>query len=95
MFRATGCTLNTSFMLGGLAEAYVMLGQPTESLSKLDEAMRFIEATNERFYEAGIYRVRGEFCVPPATMQRRSTITFELSRLPGGKMRKPSNCALP
>src|SRR5262249_4903233 len=46
--------------LGHLASAHASLGQPEVGLDLLDEAIRTAELTNERFFEAELYRVRGE-----------------------------------
>jgi len=43
-----------------LAEAYQMVGQPAAGLAALDEALALVEETGERFWEAEIYRLKGE-----------------------------------
>jgi len=58
--RVTGCTLSTPTVLVGFAETYAMLGQPVEGLNCLAEAAQIIEATEERFSEAELHRVRGD-----------------------------------
>jgi class 3 adenylate cyclase/predicted ATPase len=45
---------------GRLAIAYDRLGQPKVGLELLDEAIPTIEKTQERFFEAELYRIRGE-----------------------------------
>jgi predicted ATPase len=59
MYRATGAVLLTPSMLTRVAEAYARLGQPVEGLNCLAEAAQIIESTNERIWEADVYRVRG------------------------------------
>jgi predicted ATPase len=44
-----------------LAEAYGKSGQQEEGLTVLIEALRAVEETGEHFYEAELYRLRGEF----------------------------------
>jgi GNAT superfamily N-acetyltransferase len=56
-WRATG---NGTFFLGWLAEAYRDLGQSAEGLATLAEALARVEKTGERFYEAELYRLKGE-----------------------------------
>jgi class 3 adenylate cyclase/tetratricopeptide (TPR) repeat protein/ABC-type transport system involved in cytochrome c biogenesis ATPase subunit len=46
--------------LGHLASAHASLGQPEVGLDLLDEAIRTAELTNERFFEAELYRLRGK-----------------------------------
>jgi predicted ATPase len=60
MYRATGAMLWTPSMLTRVAEAYARLGQPVEGLNCLAEAAQIIESTNERIWEADVYRVRGD-----------------------------------
>jgi len=43
-----------------LASAHASLGQPEVGLDLLDEAIQTAEITNERFFEAELYRLRGE-----------------------------------
>ena len=43
-----------------LAEAYDAAGEPAAGLAVLDEALAQVEKTGERFWEAEIYRLKGE-----------------------------------
>ena len=43
-----------------LAAAHASLGQPEVGLDLLDEAIQTAEKTNERFFEAELYRLRGK-----------------------------------
>ena len=58
--RATGTVMNTTTVLTRLAEAYAMVGQPSDGLNCLAEAARIIETTDERCYEAELHRLRGD-----------------------------------
>ena len=49
-----------------LAEAYGKNGQVDESLSTVGEALDFVEKTNERFYQAELYRLQGEMTLQPS-----------------------------
>jgi len=68
--RATGTVMNTSIVLIKLAEAYTMVGQPSDGLNCLAEATQIIETTDERCYEAELHRLRGDLlnatCDPSA-----------------------------
>jgi len=46
--------------LGLLAEAYGRAGQVEEGLRALDEALEAMQTTEESFYEAEVYRLKGE-----------------------------------
>ena len=43
-----------------LAEAYQTVGEPEAGLRVLDEALALVEKTEERFWEAEIYRLKGK-----------------------------------
>jgi predicted ATPase len=57
--RATGAHLLIPFYLTTLAEVYGMAAQPDEGLKRLAEAANIVEATQERWAEAEMYRLRG------------------------------------
>ena len=59
--RATGGVVSTPILFTWLAEAHAMLGQPAEARDYLAEAVRIVETTGERFFEAELlYRVPGD-----------------------------------
>ena len=59
-WQATGSEIFRSYFLAVLAEAYGTDGQIAEGLSAAAEALVFVEKTEERFYEAELYRLQGE-----------------------------------
>jgi predicted ATPase len=60
MYRSTGAEFQRPHFLTLLAEVAGLLGQPEEGLAALDEALTLVEQTEERYYEAELYRQRGE-----------------------------------
>ena len=58
--RRIGQKLYRPCHLALLAEAYGQAGQPEAGLSVLDEALTLVEATEERWWEAEVYRLKGE-----------------------------------
>jgi predicted ATPase len=58
--RATGADIKLPYYFGLLAEAHGRIGQISEGLTLLSEALEVIERTDERWFEAELYRVRGE-----------------------------------
>jgi predicted ATPase len=58
--RATGAELYQPYCLALLAEAYEKVGQAEEGVSVLTEALDLIDKTEERWYEAELYRLKGE-----------------------------------
>jgi predicted ATPase len=58
--RATGSELWRSYYFALLAEAYGKVGQVERGFSALAEALVMVERTGERFYEAELYRLKGQ-----------------------------------
>jgi tetratricopeptide (TPR) repeat protein len=58
--RAAGRIASSPHMLAGLARAYAALGQLPEGLNALAEAEQIIAATQERYHEAEVHRLRGD-----------------------------------
>jgi len=58
--QTIGTEFQRSFLLSLLAEAYGKTGQPEEGLAALTEALTMVDRTGERFYEAELYRLKGE-----------------------------------
>jgi len=73
-FRATGAEFAQPFFLAQLAEVCGNVGQLEEGLNLLAEALAAVDKTGERFYEAELYRLRGEL-----TLQKFSVVSHQLS----------------
>lgn len=58
--QAMGTMLYRPHFLAWLAEGYGKAGQAKQGLSVLAEALAQVEKTDERFYEAELYRLKGE-----------------------------------
>ena len=58
-YRATGAELWQPYFLALLAEGYRKGGRPKEGLSVLSEALAQVDKTEERNYEAELYRLKG------------------------------------
>src|SRR5262249_28431843 len=59
-YRAVGAELDETYYLALLAEAYRKVGQVEEGLNVLAESLAAVNKTGERFYEAELYRLKGE-----------------------------------
>lgn len=59
-WRATGSELMRPYFLSLLAEVQQHSGRVADGLGSLDEALRAVEEHGERFYEAELYRRKGE-----------------------------------
>jgi predicted ATPase len=71
---ATGAKAALTWFLAMLAEAYGNLGQPEEGLMKLTEAFGHVHDTGERFYEAELYRIKGELTLQSQVPSPRSKV---------------------
>jgi class 3 adenylate cyclase/tetratricopeptide (TPR) repeat protein len=60
MRKAIVAAERRTMYLGHVASAHASLGQPEVSLDLLDEAIQTAEVTSEKFFEAELYRLRGE-----------------------------------
>jgi tetratricopeptide (TPR) repeat protein len=58
--QSIGQKLNRPYYLALLAEAYGRAGQPEAGLTCLAEALTLVEATEERWWEAEVWRLKGE-----------------------------------
>jgi predicted ATPase len=59
-FRTTGGELNRTYYLALLAEVYGQGGQVDEGLRALTEALAGVQSGRERWWEAELYRLKGE-----------------------------------
>jgi hypothetical protein len=55
-----------------LANAYGKAGQPEAGLQSLSEAFDFLDKTNERAYEAELWRLKGELLLPQESQKTKS-----------------------
>ena len=59
-WRATGAEIMRPYFHALLAEAYAKAKKPEEGLSELADALEAVERGGERFFEAELYRIKGE-----------------------------------
>jgi class 3 adenylate cyclase/predicted ATPase len=60
-WRDTGAQLETTYRLALIADAYVSEDRAEEGLEMLEDALTLAGETGERFWEAELYRLKGEF----------------------------------
>ncbi len=60
-YQATGAALGRPEYMAWLAESYAKLGQPEKGLDLLAEALALVHKNQERYFEAELYRLQGEF----------------------------------
>jgi predicted ATPase len=73
--RAMGVALFRTHQLTLLAEAYDSVGETEAGLAALTEAMAQVEQTEERFWEAEIYRLKGELLLSAEGAGRSRGVT--------------------
>ncbi len=76
-YRETGAELARTAYLAFLAETCGRDGQTAEGLAVLSEAFDQVQATDERFYEAELYRLQGKLLLQDG--QRRKAAEAEMS----------------
>jgi predicted ATPase/DNA-binding winged helix-turn-helix (wHTH) protein/class 3 adenylate cyclase len=59
-YQATGAAVFRPYYLAFLAEAHAKVGQAEDGLTALAEAFAAVHKSGERFYEAELYRLKGE-----------------------------------
>src|SRR5215471_4047771 len=65
--QATGTRLMRPHFLALLAEALVKSGQAEEALRVLEEAIAIAQSNGEKYYEAELYRIKGEALLAQAS----------------------------
>jgi predicted ATPase len=76
--RAIGAEVYRPYFQALLAAAYAQAGQPMEGLILLSEVLTVVDKTQERFYEAGLYRLQGELLLQlPAERQTEAASCFQ------------------
>jgi predicted ATPase len=67
--RAVGAELNRSYYVALLAGVYGKTGQVEEGLTALAEALAAVDKTGVRWWEAELYRLRGELTLAQSSVQ--------------------------
>ena len=69
--HAVGAGMFHSYYLVLLAEAYGKTGQTEDGLGTLTEALTVVDKNGERFYEAELYRIKGELTLQEARQKSK------------------------
>jgi class 3 adenylate cyclase/predicted ATPase len=73
-YQAAGGEVGRSFLLALLAEAWAKGGMPETGLGVLDEALAHVKQTDERWWEAELYRLKGELILQSAAKRCTSHV---------------------
>jgi predicted ATPase len=82
-FEAMGAVVDRSYWLALLTEAYGKGAQVEDGLTVLAEALAMVSKAGEHFYEAELYRLKGELLLTQA--DRRQTATCNKHRAEEGE----------
>jgi predicted ATPase len=107
-YRGMGSELQRSYFLTLLTEAYGKVGQTEEGLNTLAEALDVADRIGERFYEAELYRLKGELTLQQsgvrspespapntqhlAPKRKPKRVSRRLSRLPAARVPSRWSC---
>ena len=91
--RATRTEATRSYFLALLAEVYGKVGQTEEGLSVLAEALAMVHKTGERFYEAELYRLKGELSLQSRQVKDKSGVRSPKSEITSPQHPAPSTQA--
>jgi predicted ATPase len=69
-YQAVEAGIHQSYFLALLAEAYGKAERAEDGLATLAEALTVVDTSGERFYEAELYRLRGELTLAQSRVQR-------------------------
>jgi predicted ATPase len=75
--QTMGAALTRPHFLGLLTEVYGKVGQAEDGLTTLAEALMVMDKSGERFYEAELYRLKGELTLQLQGQSPRSTVQEE------------------
>lgn len=70
-YRATGAEALRTYYLALLAEVYGAGGQPEQGLAVLTEALQAVDKTGECFYEAELWRLKGQLTLQSQTSPKQ------------------------
>jgi predicted ATPase len=75
--RSVGSVILQSYWLGLLAEGHLAAGEANVGLKALAEALDMVAQSQERFYEAELYRLKGELTLQSQGRRPRTKIQEE------------------
>jgi predicted ATPase len=85
--RAVGAEIERPSSLALLAEVYGQEGQAEKGLAVLAEALAMVDKSGERFYEAEMYRLRGELTLAQSSVQSLESRVQEKQKAKGQRQK--------
>ena len=87
-YRATGARLFLPFLLACLAEGYVQVGSIQDGLQVVTEALQLTETDLASFWEAELYRLKGELTLAQSSVQ---SLGSSVRASPKSKVQSPKS----
>ncbi|MGH9429855.1 MAG: hypothetical protein ACRD2L_26525, partial [Terriglobia bacterium] len=88
LYRALGGELIQSYFLALLAETYGEIGQTGKGLAVLAEALDAVHRTGEHFWEAELYRLKGELTLQQESQKAKGKA--QKAKVPNPKSQLPT-----
>jgi predicted ATPase len=89
-WQTMGIRLLLPYYWALLAEVYGHVGRPNDGLQVFDEALAHLDGTQERFYEAELWRIKGELTLKQFGVRRSES---ENRRRPKAKVNTPRSAS--
>lgn len=77
IYKVTGIRFTLSDLLGSIAEAYGMYGDLEKAMDFMEQALTEVQRGNEHYYEAELYRIKGELILKKADDKNRKEVENE------------------
>jgi predicted ATPase len=77
LYQATGVRFTLTDLFGTIAEAYGMAGETEKGLEFMSQAFAEVERGGERYFEAELYRIKGELLLRKAEIHDQAALEKE------------------
>ena len=77
IYKVTGIRFTLSDLLGSISEAYGMYGDIEKAMNFMEQALAEVKRGNEHYYEAELYRIKGELILKKADDKNRKEVENE------------------
>ncbi len=77
IYKVTGIRFTLSDLLGSISEAYGMYGDIEKAMDFMEQALTEVQRGNEHYYEAELYRIKGELILKKPDDKNRIEVEKE------------------
>ena len=78
IYKVTGLRFSLTDLLGSLAEAYGMYGDKEKAMDFMEQAITEVQRGGEQYYEAELYRIKGELLLMDADKKDSKEVEKEV-----------------